>query len=56
MNDRKDLCKECAQCEEQPFFLSGLGTNCEQCGKSAFGEYEKRDGKWRSFAVYRGYA
>lgn len=51
--ERKSLCEKCSNTQEKPFFISGLGETCEECGKSAKGEYELRNGVWRSFATYR---
>lgn len=55
MKEIKELCKQCSNTTESPFFLSGIGTYCEECKvRPALGEYELRGGKWRSFAVFRG--
>lgn len=52
--ERKEICKGCSSTEESPHYLSGIGTVCQECGiYQAWGEFEFRDGQWRSFATYR---
>ena len=54
--ERKELCRNCVGSDEQPHFVSGMGTPCQECGiYQACGEFEKKNGKWVPFAVYRHY-
>lgn len=54
MKERKELCRNCVGSDELPHFVSGMGTICQLCYEyQACGEFEKINGKWVSFAVYR---
>lgn len=53
--ERKNICKSCANTEEQPHFLAGIGDICEECKiYNAWGEFEKIKGQWKPFATFRG--
>lgn len=53
---RKEICRQCVGSNEQPHYISGIGTACEECKVyQAWGEFEKIKGEWKPFATFRGY-